>query len=72
VDNHVALQLPADSGDRALRGWVKQVNAGDIEDGLPCGFLAGAIVKIRVAHRPDWTGELLGRRREEKAYFMKW
>lgn len=51
MDNHVALQLPADSGDRALRGWVRQDDAGDSDDGLPCGFLAGAIVEVWVELR---------------------
>ena len=45
----------------------RQVDAGDLDDGLPRGFLAGAIVKMWVAHRLDWAGELLGRRGEELA-----
>jgi hypothetical protein len=40
---------------------------GDFDDGLPRRLLAGAIVKIWVAHRLDWLGELLGRRGEELA-----
>jgi hypothetical protein len=67
VEDHLALQLPTDSGDRALKGWVRQVDARDLYDGLPRGFLAGAIVKMWVAHRLDWAGELLGRRGEEPA-----
>ena len=43
----------------------RQVDAGDTDDGLPRGFLVGAIVKVRVAHRLNWAGELLGRRGEE-------
>ena len=34
---------------RAQGCWLRQVNAGDIDDGLPRGFLVGAIVKVRVA-----------------------
>ena len=48
--------------------WVllpKGVDAGDLDDGLPRGFLVGAIVKVRVAHRLNWAGELLRRRGEE-------
>ena len=67
MEDHEALQLPVDSGDRALRGWVRQVDARDLDDGLPRGFLTGAIVKMWVAHRLDWAGELLGRRGEELA-----
>ena len=64
MDDHVALQLPADSGDRALRGWVRQVDAGDTDDDLPRGFLASAIVTVRVEHRLNWAREVLGRRSE--------
>ena len=42
-------------------------NAGDLDDGLPCGFLVGAVVKVLVAHRLDWACELLGGRGEELA-----
>ena len=45
--------------------WLRQVDAGDLDDGLPRGFLAGAIVKVWVAHRLDWADELLRRRGEE-------
>ena len=45
----------------------REIDAGDLDDGLPRGFLAGAIVKMWVAHRLDWAGELLGRRGEELA-----
>jgi hypothetical protein len=45
----------------------REIAARDLDDGLPRGFLAGAIVKMRVAHRLDWAGELLGRRGEELA-----
>lgn len=37
---------------------AKQVDAGDLDDGLPRGFLAGAIVKVWVALRLNWAGEL--------------
>ena len=43
----------------------RQVDAGDTDDGLPRGFLVGAIEKVWVAHRLNWAGELLGRRGEE-------
>ena len=78
MDEHVAPQSHADSGHRnhfAATGapsghraqgcWVRQIDAGDLDDGLPRGFLAGAIVKVWVAHRLNWAGELLGRRGEE-------
>ena len=45
----------------------REIDARDLDDGLPRGFLAGAIVKMWVAHRLDWAGELLGRRGEELA-----
>jgi hypothetical protein len=45
----------------------RQVDAGDTDDGLPRGFLVGAIEKVWVAHRLNWTRELLGRRGEELA-----
>lgn len=44
-----------------------EITARNLDEGLPRGFLAGAIVKMRVAHRLDWAGELLGRRGEELA-----
>src|SRR5690348_10224926 len=45
----------------------RQVDAGDTDDGLPRGFLVGAIVNVWVARRLNWAGELLGRRGEELA-----
>ena len=39
----------------------REIDARDLDDGLPRGFLAGAIVKVWVAHRLDWACELLGR-----------
>ena len=45
----------------------RQVDAGDTDDGLPRGFLVGAIEKVWVAHRLNWTRELLGHRGEELA-----
>jgi hypothetical protein len=38
------------SGHRVQGYWL-QVDAGDINDGLPRGFLAGAIVEVWVALR---------------------
>jgi hypothetical protein len=55
----------APSGHRAQGCWVRQVDAGDTDDGLARGFLAGAIVEVWVALRLNWAGELLGRRGEE-------
>jgi hypothetical protein len=37
---------------RVLRG---EVEAGDLDDGLPRGFLAGAIVEVGVALRLNWA-----------------
>jgi hypothetical protein len=48
----------ARSGRRVQRCW-SQADGGDIDDGLPRGFLAGAIVKMWVALRLNWAGELL-------------
>ena len=55
----------APSGHRAQGCWVRQVDARDLDDGLPRGFLVGAIVKVRVAHRLNWACELPWRRGEE-------
>jgi hypothetical protein len=63
---------PALLHDTALKeSCEREIDAGDLDDGLPSDLLAGAIVKMWVAHRLDWAGELLGRRGEERAYFMK-
>jgi hypothetical protein len=35
--------------------WVRQVDAGDLDHGLPPGFLAGAIVEVWVALRLNWA-----------------
>ena len=48
-----------------LLGWVRQVDAGDLDDGLPRGFLAGAIVEVWVALRLNWACELPLSRGEE-------
>ena len=45
----------AHSGHRAQGCWVRQVDAGDHDDGLPRGFLAGAIVEVWVALRLNWA-----------------
>ncbi len=34
---------------------LRQVHAGDLDDGLPRGFLAGAIVEVWVALRLNWA-----------------
>jgi hypothetical protein len=78
VDEHAAPQSHADSshrnhfaatgspsGHRAEGCCGRGIGTGDLDDGLPRGFLAGAIVKIWLAHRLDWDRELLGRRGEE-------
>ena len=64
----VAPQSPADSGHRnqfsrdrrsfrtpRSRMLVREVDAGDLDDGLPRGFLAGAIVEVWVALRLNWA-----------------
>ena len=61
MDEHVAPQSHADSGhrdqfsrdrallqDTALKCCGREIAAGDLNDGLPRGFLAGAIVKMWV------------------------
>jgi hypothetical protein len=45
----------APSGHRAQGCWVRQVDAGDLHDGLPRGFLAGAIVEVWLALRLNWA-----------------
>jgi len=50
-----------------MLGKTIRRDAGNLDHGLPRGFLAGAIGKMWVAHRLDWAGELLGRRGEELA-----
>ncbi len=42
-----------------------QVHAGDLDDGLPRGFLAGAIVEVWVALRLNWACDLPLSRGEE-------
>jgi hypothetical protein len=41
-----------EAGSRVLGG---EVDAGDLDDGLPRGFLAGAIVEVWVALRLNWA-----------------
>jgi len=50
-----------------LPAGLRQVDTGERDDGLPRGFLAGAIMKMWVAHRLDKAGELLAQRGEELA-----
>ena len=45
----------APSGHRAQGCWLRQVDAGDLDDGLPRGFLAGAIVEVWLALHLDWA-----------------
>ena len=52
---------PALLQDAALKDAVgREIDAGDVDDGLPRGFLAGAIVKMRVAHRSIGPVNFLG------------
>ena len=46
-----------------MRG--REIDARDLDDGLPGGFLAGAIEKVRVALRLNWACELPFSRGEE-------
>jgi hypothetical protein len=55
----------APSGHRAQGCWVRQVDAGDTDDGLPRRFLASAIVEVWVALRLNWACELPLSRGEE-------
>jgi hypothetical protein len=32
-----------------------QVHAGDLDDGLPSGFLTGSVAEVRVALRLNWA-----------------
>jgi hypothetical protein len=53
------LALPKRSGKErcyeiALK-MLRQVDAGNLDDGLPRGFLAGAIVEVRVSLRLNWA-----------------
>jgi hypothetical protein len=70
--NRVAPQSHADSGRRDQRssghrvqGYWLQVDAGDLDHGLPRGFLAGAIVEVWVLLRLNWACELPLSRGEE-------
>jgi hypothetical protein len=54
MNDHLAVQSQVDSDHRVQRCWSK-ADAGDIDDGLSGGFLAGAIVEVWVALRLDWA-----------------
>jgi len=43
----------------------REIDARDLDDGLPRGFLAGAIVEVWVALRLNWACELPLSRGEE-------
>ncbi len=43
------------SGHSAQGCWVRQVDAGDLDDGLPCGFLAGTVVEVWVTLHLNWA-----------------
>jgi hypothetical protein len=43
---------------RQLTGVGGEIAARNIDDGLPCGFLVGAIVEVWVALRLNWACEL--------------
>ena len=68
VDGYAAAQSPADSGHsnhfaatgapsgHRAQGWCgREIDARDLDDGLPRGFLAGAIVEVWVALRLNWA-----------------
>ena len=55
----------ASSGNAVKNGGLRQVHAGDLDDGLPSGFLAGAIVEVWVTLHLDGAGELPLSRGEE-------
>ena len=68
VDGHAPAQLPTDSvyrsqfsrdrrsfGTRRSRMLWREINARHFDDGLPRGFLAGAIVEVWVALHLNWT-----------------
>jgi hypothetical protein len=78
VDEHAAPQSHADSGRRnhfaatgALSGhrakgcWGREIDARHLDDGLPRGFLSGAIVEVWVTLRLNWACELPLSRGEE-------
>ena len=60
-----ALELRPSSVDRKFSSLLqdavindaglKQVHAGDLDDGLPGGFLAGAIVEVWLALHLNWA-----------------
>jgi hypothetical protein len=54
VDNSGA-PISAPPPHRGQGCWLRQVHAGDLHDGLPRGFLAGAIVEVWVALRLNWA-----------------
>jgi len=43
------------AGPATSVAFVRQIDAGDIDDGLPRGFLAGAIVEVRLALHLNWA-----------------
>ena len=47
--------LEIELGYRAQGCWVRQVDARDFDDGLPRGFLAGAIVEVWLALHLNWA-----------------
>jgi hypothetical protein len=52
------IQLRVDqrsSGHGGQGCWVRQVDARDLDDGLPRGFLAGAIVEVWLALHLNWA-----------------
>jgi hypothetical protein len=51
VTRRLALLQDAVVKDAELR----QVHAGDIDDGLPRGFLAGSVVEVWLALRLNWA-----------------
>ena len=45
----------ASSGHRAQGGCGSEIDARDLDDGLPRGFLAGAIVEVWLALHLNWA-----------------
>ena len=51
----ISAATGAPSGHRAQGCCGREIDAGDLDDGLPRGFLAGAIVEVWVALRLNWA-----------------
>ena len=47
--------ISAPPGHRYQGCWLGQLHAGDLDDGLPRGFLGGAIVEVWLTLYLDWA-----------------